>query len=276
MSKDKIQVLSKNEWENLELDEYLKIEQEFHDHYAESLNWDEPIHENWSYEREGDDEYGMEVENCFVEMLGNVKGKKVLDIGSGHGSTALKLAQQGAIVTSVDIAPKLIEGCKHRAQINNFPVDFMVMDASNMNFEPEIFDIVLGFRTIHHLQDIKKFFADSKRLLKPSGFVIVVEPQKYNPFVEFGRNFIKNDVESRTSTEHPITPSDIKSMKDIYSKVETSEFEFLVSGLLFLNMIKLNFLFKLLLRPFMLIDRFLRKIPVLKPLYWQVILKGYK
>lgn len=218
----------------------------------------------------------MEVEEQFVKMLGNVKGKKVLDIGSGHGNTALKLAQEGAIVTSIDIAPKLIEGCQYRARKNNLSVNFMVMDATNMTFDMNSFDIVLGFRTVHHLQNIKKFFYDSHRILKQGGFLIVVEPQKYNPFVEFGRRFIKNDVESRTATEHPLVPEDIKAMKNIFTKVETKEFEFLASGLLILNMLKLYPLFRLLLKPVLFVDRGLRRIPIVKPLYWQVILKGYK
>lgn len=276
MAKQKLKILKKKEWENLEETKYLQIEQAFHDHYAESLNWDEPVSKNYSYERDTNSDYGVEVEKCFVRMLGDVTGKKVLDIGSGHGNTALKLAQQGAMVTSIDISPKIIEGCKHRAEKNLLKVDFMVMDATNMNFGDETFDIILGFRTVHHLQNIRKFFLDSKRLLKSGGFILMVEPQKYNPFVEFGRKFIKNDVEARTATEHPITPLDIKAMKSIYDKVETKEFEFLASGLLILNMIHLSVLFRILLKPVLFIDRSLRKLPVLKPLYWQVILKGYK
>lgn len=276
MTKEKIRVFSKEEWERLEEEKYLKIEQDFHDHLAEKKNWDEPIQQYYSYERDSSTDYGLEVEKYFVQMVGDVRGKRVLDIGSGYGNTALKLAQQGAIVTSIDIAPKLIEGCKYRAAKHNLDIEFLVMDATNMSFAPESFDIILGFRTVHHLQNIKKFFADSKKLLRPGGFLIVVEPQKYSPFVEFGRKFIKNDVESRTPTEHPITPSDIKSMKEIFGKVETKEFEFLASGLLFLNMIKLKFLFKVLLKPVLFIDKGLRYIPFLKPLYWQVILKANK
>lgn len=276
MTKEKIKVFSKKEWENLEEEKYLKIEKDFHDQYAEKIDWDEPIQQFYSYERDSRTDYGIEVEECFVKMVGDIKGKRVLDIGSGHGNTALKLAEQGANVVSIDIAPKLIEGCKYRAAKHNLDIEFLVMDATNMTFVPESFDIILGFRTVHHLQNIKKFFADSKKLLKPGGFLIVVEPQKYSPFVEFGRKFIKNDVESRTPTEHPITPSDIKTMKEIYTNVETKEFEFLASGLLFLDYIKLRSLFKFLLKPVLFIDRGLRYIPFLKPLYWQVILKGYK
>src|SRR5687767_6411479 len=88
---------------------FLKIEADFHDSYSEGLNWDEPIAEHYSYDRE-DALYGKEVEECFINMLGEIVGKKILDIGSGHGNTALKLAQRGGIVTSIDISPKLIQG----------------------------------------------------------------------------------------------------------------------------------------------------------------------
>lgn len=38
MSKQKLKVFSKREWESLNTEEYLKYEQDFHDHYAEGLD----------------------------------------------------------------------------------------------------------------------------------------------------------------------------------------------------------------------------------------------
>ena len=84
MTKEKIKVFSKEEWERLEEEKYLKIEQDFHDHLAEKKNWDEPIQQYYSYERDSSTDYGLEVEKYFVQMVGEVKGKRVLDIGSGY------------------------------------------------------------------------------------------------------------------------------------------------------------------------------------------------
>ncbi|MGB3608038.1 MAG: class I SAM-dependent methyltransferase [Psychroserpens sp.] len=259
----------------LEHDKFLEIEKEFHDNYANKLDWDEPLKERLSY-----DIASLSLINLdkrFIEMLGSIKGKKVLDIGSGFGNAALNLAQLGASVTSIDISPNLIKGCKYRAEKNNLDVDFQVMDAQNLKFEDEAFDIILGYRTIHHLQDINTFLLGSKRCLKKGGFVLFVEPQRYNPFVEFGRVFIKNSYEDdRTPTEHPLVPSDIKLMKKTFGNMEKDEYLFLSSACQFFSMKGYTKLFKVTDRFFTHVDRALWYLPFLRPLYWQVIVKCYK
>ena len=193
MTKKIILPYSESKRTSLSRDEYLSIERDFHDNLASHFNWDEPISTNFSYDR---GEYGTETEACFENLLGDVKGKKILDIGSGYGNTALNLALRGADVSSIDIAPKLIEGCQYRARKNNLKIDFRVMDASNITYPENYFDIIVGFRTIHHLPDLNKFCHGALKCLKVDGFLLLVEPQKHNPFVEFGRYFIKNDENS--------------------------------------------------------------------------------
>jgi 2-polyprenyl-3-methyl-5-hydroxy-6-metoxy-1,4-benzoquinol methylase len=124
---------------NIHKEEFLKIEREFHDNYAQKLNWDSGITDFLSYE----DELFFPVENYFIEKLGNVNHKKILDIGSGFGNNAFNLAKKGAEVTSIDISKEIIKGCKKRAKINNTAVDFKVMDACNLEFEENTFDLIV-------------------------------------------------------------------------------------------------------------------------------------
>lgn len=268
-----IRPYSEEKRKDLTTEEYLEIERAFHDNYADTLDWDKPLSENLSYDR---DAYGLETEEYFLQKLGNVTGKKLLDIGSGHGNTAFNLAKKGAIVYSIDIAPKLIEGCKYRSQKNNIPVDFKVMDASCLTFPDETFDIIVGFRTIHHLQDLSLFCKEAYRCLKKGGFLLIVEPQKHNPFVEFGRIFIKNKEDSRTPTEHPIIPKDIRMIREIFGNLEKKEFEFLQPAALTFRGIRGQKLFRFSLKVLKPVDNLLQKIPFLRPLYWQVIIKTLK
>ncbi|MGF1555108.1 class I SAM-dependent methyltransferase [Paucihalobacter sp.] len=261
--------------DTLNHNEFLEIEKEFHDNYANKLDWDEPLKERLSYDIAS---VGLvNLDKRFVEMLGSIKDKKILDIGSGFGNAALNLAQNGGMVTSIDISPNLIKGCNYRAEKHGLDVDFRVMDAQNLIFEDNTFDIILGYRTIHHLQDINSFLLDAKRCLKPGGFVLFVEPQKYNPFVEFGRVFIKNSYEDdRTPTEHPLVPSDLKLMKKIFGNIEKHEYLFLSSACQFFSMKGYQKLFKITDRIFTSVDSGLRHIPFLRPLYWQVLVKCHK
>jgi SAM-dependent methyltransferase len=119
---------------------FLAIERQFHDRYADIVDWDEPIGDSLGYE------YCEEAEEKVRQLLANVGNLQVLEIGSGHGNSALILAKCGAIVTSIDISPKLIEGCKHRSAVHNLSVDFRVMNACKLEFPDESFDIVTAVR----------------------------------------------------------------------------------------------------------------------------------
>ena len=91
------------------------------------------------------------------------------------------------------------------------------------------FDMVVAARTVHHLPDVDDFYREAFRVLKSGGFLCLLEPQKYNPFVEFGRKFIKSGPEWRTATEHPLIPNDLRLMKSSFGNIQTWEFEFLTS-----------------------------------------------
>jgi 2-polyprenyl-3-methyl-5-hydroxy-6-metoxy-1,4-benzoquinol methylase len=254
--------------------DFLEIERTFHDNYAKNLNWDQELSEFLSYE-ETDVDF-IEIEKHINKLLGNVGGKQILDIGSGFGNAALNMAKKGALVTSIDISPKLIEGCKCRAKKNNLGVNFQIMDATNLKFEDNTFDIILGIRTIHHLQDIGGFLLNAKRCLKPGGFLLIVEPQKYNPFVEFGRRYIKNREDDRTSTEHPLVPKDLRVMKNIFGNLEKQEYSFLSAACQVFKLMRWIKVYEFSSRTFSFIDRILWYLPFLRPLYWQVVIKCVK
>lgn len=271
--KKTVRPYTEKERNSISVDEYLRIERDFHDKYADEIDWDEPVTDNLSYDR---GVYGTEVEDCFLKLLGDVRGKKVLDIGSGHGNTALNLAMRGAEVSSIDIAPKLIEGCRYRSQKHHIPVDFQVMDACKLIFPDNTFDIIVGFRTIHHLPDLREFSENAHRCLKPGGFLLLVEPQKYNPFVEVGRYFIKNKEDSRTPTEHPIVPKDIRLIRRIFGNLEKREFELFKPVALAFEMLKMPFVYKMLVKTFTFTDHALWYLPFTRPLYWQIVMKSEK
>ncbi len=99
----------------------------------------------------------------FKKMIGNVKSKKVLDVGCGRGDLSLYLAQQGANVIGIDLSNNYIDLCKTRANNLNLKVNFIVMNAQVPDFEDNVFDIIVGSRIIHHLPDIKLFTRECKR-----------------------------------------------------------------------------------------------------------------
>src|SRR5947208_8321950 len=82
----------------------------------------------------------------LVNGLGITKGLKVLDLGSGDGTTALPEARLGANVLGVDIARNLVLAGNRRAQEQSLAnCKFQEGDASDLRgLEDESFDLVVS------------------------------------------------------------------------------------------------------------------------------------
>jgi 2-polyprenyl-3-methyl-5-hydroxy-6-metoxy-1,4-benzoquinol methylase len=115
----------------------------------------------------------------LYEVLGGVKGKKVLEVACGAGSTMQYLAKKGAICTGVDYADKIIEIAKANAAEAKVKIDYRVMDARNMRVLKKGFDVVICSVLFSHLptsEDISKVLAQTYGLLKPEGRLLVAAP----------------------------------------------------------------------------------------------------
>ncbi len=60
-----------------------------------------------------------------LNLLGNVKGKRILEIGCGGGQCSIAFAKQGAICTGIDISEKQLEYAEKLAKKNKVKVRFI-------------------------------------------------------------------------------------------------------------------------------------------------------
>jgi len=84
--------------------------------------------------------------DVLIESLGPIAGLKVLDLGSGDGTTALPEARRGADVLGVDIARNLVAAGNARAEAEGLRnLRFQEGDASNLQDLPDrSFDLVVS------------------------------------------------------------------------------------------------------------------------------------
>jgi len=122
---------------------------------------------------------------AVLTLLGNVKGKNILDLGCGTGIYAKILTKKGAVVKGFDISPKMVE----IARKENPKLDLKVGSAYKIPFD-EKFDIVLASLVVHYLDDWDKMFREIRRVLKADGIFIF---STGNPVSEFPERIkIKN------------------------------------------------------------------------------------
>jgi 2-polyprenyl-3-methyl-5-hydroxy-6-metoxy-1,4-benzoquinol methylase len=222
-----------------------------------------------------DESFFKHINLRFKKMLGNIEGKKVLDIGCGRGNLSFYLAQKGAKVIGIDLSKNFINYCKDQLKDSNLNLDFIVMNAQIPDFEDKTFDVIVGSRIIHHLPDIESFFRECKRLLKKDGFVTFMEPLKKNPIVEMNRKHL--NPKARTIYEHPLFLSDILKAQKIFGNIKHAEYYIISpSAMIFNKIFKKPKIFKIIYKFLQFIEFPLYKINYLKDYCWQTTFKSIK
>jgi ubiquinone/menaquinone biosynthesis C-methylase UbiE len=108
------------------------------------------------------------------DRLLSISGEKVLDVATESGDfilTLMKILKGPNSFVGVDISKKNWDPKK----FENKPVEFIEMNAENLEFEDNAFDIVSISHSLHHLENIDKVLAEMKQVLKPDGYFIIQE-----------------------------------------------------------------------------------------------------
>jgi len=146
-----------------------------------------------------------------LSLLGDVRGKRVLDMGCGLGGNSCWLAKKGAAVSAIDISPENIARTAEWSEKNGVKVDAGVMDCEKLAFADKTFDLVFGSFILHHI-DIENAAAQIRRVLKDGGKAVFVENSGDNPLLMFFRNRILPVFGLRKSSpsEYPLTRERIR------------------------------------------------------------------
>jgi len=104
---------------------------------------------------------------------------KILDVGCGSGFAVEHCVRNRADlqVYGIDVAPALIQYAKEkRPQFH-----FELAKGEELPFSPETFDAVLSLDTIEHLVDPARALAETRRVLKANGALVVLVVLEHHP-----------------------------------------------------------------------------------------------
>jgi ubiquinone/menaquinone biosynthesis C-methylase UbiE len=109
---------------------------------------------------------------AILDLAGDVAGRRILDAGCGAGTVSAALRDRGAVMTGFDYSAKMVELARRRLGDD---VDLRVADiASPLPYPDAAFDDVIAALVLHYLEDWTVPLAESRRVLKPGGRLIVV------------------------------------------------------------------------------------------------------
>jgi SAM-dependent methyltransferase len=103
-------------------------------------------------------------ERVLAECLGDVSGKRILDMATGTGRAALALARRGAAVTGVDASIQMLAVARRRAAENGLKVEFDEGDAHALRYPNQSFDAVVCLRMLMHVPDWRRALSELCRV----------------------------------------------------------------------------------------------------------------
>jgi 2-polyprenyl-3-methyl-5-hydroxy-6-metoxy-1,4-benzoquinol methylase len=157
----------------------------------------------------------------ITQRLGNLQGKRLLDVGCGLGEASVYFAMQGADVTSSDLSQGMLDATSRLAKANGVSVKQHVASAEDMQLSPDTkFDVIYAGNLLHHV-NIEETIMRVKPHLSSGGVFVSWDPLAYNPAINVYR-VMATDV--RTPDEHPLKWADIKLFHKHFGRVETRYF----------------------------------------------------
>jgi len=121
----------------------------------------------------------------LIRLLGDIKGKKILDIGCGNGFFSKMVAEKGASIVGFDVSEKQIELAIENEKRDKLGMTFVCSDQFKFSY-PEKFDLAFSNMVIFYatnFNELVQFFKCAFKSLKDNGkFISVIVNPNYKGF----------------------------------------------------------------------------------------------
>jgi len=158
-------------------------------------------------------------ERFDAELNRLARSADILEYGCGGDPKLFSVASISRSATGIDISDIAVaQGGERAAEMGLANVQFYTMNAEQMTFPDNSFDLVFGRGIIHHL-DTDRSFAEIARVLRPNGTALFWEPLGHNLLLNLYRGMTP---EARTPDEHPLLRTDFYLAHRHFGQVSSS------------------------------------------------------
>jgi SAM-dependent methyltransferase len=103
-----------------------------------------------------------------LRLCGDVKGKRVLDLGCGAGENAIAFSKQGAHVIAIDRSLAQLSLARKQADATEVRVEWHDSDAADLAFlRADSIDLAFASGVLGEIEDIDRVFRQVHRVLRP-------------------------------------------------------------------------------------------------------------
>ena len=107
----------------------------------------------------------------------DLKNKKLLEVGSGTGSSSIAFSEQGAIVTGIDVDATSIEVAKYRSNLLNQKIEYINLSGIEIKQLENNYDVILYYACLEHMTVRERIdsLQQAYSKLNKYGFLVIVE-----------------------------------------------------------------------------------------------------
>lgn len=193
----------------------LERERQFHDTWAAAIDVDGICVADYF-------EACTAPENRFIlRRMGDIQGKKLLDLGCGAGENSVYFAKKGAHCVATDYSPGMVEIALQLAERYGVEIEGRTANAMGLEFPDNTFDLVYASNLLHHIPDPEMALKEMHRVLKPGGKACFWDPLKHNPVINVYRHMA---TEVRTDDETPLDINIVNYIKSLFSETAYDTF----------------------------------------------------
>lgn len=105
---------------------------------------------------------------AILNLLSDLRGKSLIDIGCGPGAYSVEFARRGADVLGVDISRRMLDKARNTAKMTNLTLTLQKADAHSLPYADDSFDVAVLILTILN----SKMVEEAARVLKLGGLLL--------------------------------------------------------------------------------------------------------
>lgn len=153
----------------------------------------------------------------LLPLIGDVKGKTVLDLGCGNGVHIKLIAPRCETITGMDISEKMLDETRKELRklgVNNY--NLKICDVQKpLEVKKESFDLIISMGLLDYVESPKHVLKECHRILRDNGYIIFTIPKKpslFFPLRTKSGNLIKEKVFDLTPIYNILTKKDVMEL----------------------------------------------------------------